>query len=102
MQTRGVEKSFLLIMMMLRIRFIKCDNVICTVRKKGGYGMIYKMRKRAKTPEYFRGWFRTYGLMDDNFDDVGVERIAWRAYRRGVADTKEKLGVVNPTCDDKR
>ncbi len=52
--------------------------------------MIYKIKKQVKMPKYFKDWFRIMGLMDDNFDLIGIERIAWRAYKKGVRDTKKK------------
>ena len=47
-----------------------------------------------KIPKYFLEWFRSYGLLDDGWTDMGlgvqnrIKRIAWRAYRRGILDTK--------------
>jgi len=44
-------------------------------------------------------WFRIYGLMNDDIADSywqvrKLEKIAWRCYRKGVADMKEKYGVI--------
>jgi len=43
-------------------------------------------------------WLRVYGWMDDigmgSWEERAVERVAWRAYRRGVADTKKKYGII--------
>jgi len=54
-----------------------------------------------KIPKHFMKWFRIYGLMDDApwidlWEKRAIERIAWRAYRRGVADTKTKYGLTIP------
>jgi len=43
-------------------------------------------------------WFRDYGLMNDDIADdywkvSRQERIAWRCYRKGIRDTKEKYGI---------
>lgn len=48
-----------------------------------------------RIPNYFSKWFRIFGLMDDGWDfelwqSNRVKKIAWRAYRKGVADTKAK------------
>ena len=55
-----------------------------------------------KIPKHFMKWFKIYGLMDDAISEEGywqqkrLERTAWRAYRRGVADTKKKYGLTIP------
>jgi len=51
-----------------------------------------------KIPKHFLEWLRIWGWMGDGWDMEmwkirGIERIAWRAYRRGVADTKKKHGI---------
>ena len=48
-----------------------------------------------KIPNYFTGWFQFNGWMDDGWDmeiwqRLRIQRIAWRAYRKGVSDTKKK------------
>jgi len=52
-----------------------------------------------KIPKHFMKWFRIYGLMDDDISEdcwqqKRLERIAWRCYRKGIADTKKKYGIV--------
>ena len=52
-----------------------------------------------KIPKHFMGWFRIYGLMNDDIADSywqvrKLEKIAWRCYRKGVADMKEKYGII--------
>ena len=45
-------------------------------------------------PKYFSKWFRFRGILDDypyGADYHRTQRIAWRAYRKGVADTKAKF-----------
>ena len=55
-----------------------------------------------KIPKYFLEWFRSYGLLDDGWTDMGlgvqnrIKRIAWRAYRRGILDTKIKYDIPIP------
>ena len=51
-----------------------------------------------KIPKHFMKWFRDYGLMNDDIADdywkvSRQERIAWRCYRKGIRDTKEKYGI---------
>lgn len=50
-----------------------------------------------KIPNYFSKWFLTYGWLPGGWDMVKVpalqyamKEVAWRAYRKGVADTKAK------------
>ena len=51
-----------------------------------------------KIPKHFLEWLRVWGRRGDGFNME--ERIAWRAYRRGVADTKKKYGIGG--YDDRR
>ena len=53
-----------------------------------------------KIPKYFLKWFQFNGWMDDGWDMEPwqlrmVEEIAWRAYRKGVADTKKRWIIKN-------
>ncbi len=47
-----------------------------------------------KIPKHFMIWFRRWGICGE-YGSNGrtcekIERIAWRAYRKGVTDTKNK------------
>jgi len=51
-----------------------------------------------KISKYFMEWFRIYGWLDDgwhctDWQKLAVPRIAWRCYRKGVADTKKKYNI---------
>uniref|UniRef100_A0A6H1ZA40 Uncharacterized protein n=1 Tax=viral metagenome TaxID=1070528 RepID=A0A6H1ZA40_9ZZZZ len=52
-----------------------------------------------KIPKYFTEWFRIWGWSDDGWNmelwqNSRILRIAWRSYRKGVLDTKMKLGKL--------
>jgi len=54
-----------------------------------------------KIPKHFMKWFNIYGIMDDDWclemwQLKRLERIAWRCYRKGIADTKKKYGLTIP------
>ena len=47
-----------------------------------------------KIPKYFLKWFQFNGWMNDGWDMEPwqlrmVEEIAWRSYRKGIADAKK-------------
>lgn len=46
----------------------------------------------------FKKWYFLYGTMGDSFSELrdwqAAKRIAWRAYRKGVADEQKKRGKV--------
>jgi hypothetical protein len=47
-----------------------------------------------KIPKYFEDWFYSFGLLDENIysyhDVLCAKRIAWRAYRKGKKDERQK------------
>jgi len=45
-----------------------------------------------KMPKWFKMWFKRYGILDkccNSFSWFEVQRIAWRAYRKGKKDGKQ-------------